>query len=304
MLGDYSKRPKLNVRDDLPRFLPFSYTLANASQATHTAPPCMKRFTLPYQVLPNGRILASQILKIEFNWSPVFFYGASETISNDMCFRRFVLDAVQQPVQQNGILVPVASPDATTTVISAPYEQPSVLKVFDRFCGVNSTTTAGTDSLSTSESLHEEYEFNCCGNYPIVPSGSLCIWGFWISSNGHSSQDICPITATNLSRWYTDSLARAIDYPVPSTGWGNDNGNVQPFVSGRIWYRTVELEPYQHIMIVDKYTNKRGDLQTDYFDKLLNTNTGTNSQYNQTLPNVSANPQRSDASNITIWKGS
>lgn len=294
MLGEYSKRPRLIMRDDLPRFIPFNYVQINATDNACTAAPPVKRFSLPYQVLPSGRILASELLKIEFNWSANYFVTTGAEGSNFNILRRFVVDALQSPYSLGTGLAAVDTSTAPDW-LTMPYESPSVLKVFDRHLACNSQnlTSAGITFDTLSNSLHEEYDFGCCGSYPIVPSGSLSIWGFWLAQAAAASSLIgtAPASMLNVNPGYANIFMRPQDNPVNSSHgsdtYNSGNPNPQPYVSGRIWFRTVELTPYQHIMIVQKYTNKVG--------------TSSDETY---VPPQSPNPQRSNGSNITPWFGS
>ena len=290
-----SKRYKVMPRDDMPRFVAFNCPLFNCNASN--LPPPMKRIALPYQVLPNGRIIASQLLKIEIIWS------AMESIvdpSHQVFLRRFVLDAVQSPHVLAGQLVPMSGDTNTGSwdYLSTPLLNPSVIGCYDRSSAIYSGATT-TSSGMGGMSQNEEHYFGCSGDYPVVPSGAVHCYGFWVAASatiGPPSSAIAVVAGDGNSgfRGFQDVIHQKpeFNYPAGTPSWPPDNQNRQPFVSCRLWYRAVELTPYQHIMIVNKYTNKLPNSGVAEFDKT--------SPANQSL-----NPLRGyDGSNPTVWFGS
>lgn len=288
MLGDYSKRPRLVYRDDLPRYTYFNLSLANYTDSTSSAAPPVLKLSMPYQVLPNGRIIASQLLRIELNWSPWAVTDSALAVARTITLRRMVVDAIQSPPVVGGIAV-AGNVSSDTSFINYPMSVPSVVKVFDR---VASSVGGGTTSTGANSevSFNEDYDFGCCGSYPIIPSGTLHLWGFWMSNDGAASASTSYVKSTfNQSSGFGSVYNQAYNLPKPVGFYSDNTTNPQPFVQGRIWFRTVELTPYQHLMIVQKYTNKLPMSSDESYDPRAN---------------PSLNPQRDDNSNITPWFGS
>lgn len=302
-----SKKPRFTLRDDSsPRFTCFWVPLFNCSAATTTLAPPMKKIPLPYQVLPGGRILAAQLLKIELSWSPAF--APSNPSLNGASFNsRLVLDAIQQPPTLNGQLV-ACDPSTQPDWVSSPLTNPSVVGFYDRtwlqslYTDTSVTPNVQRPNTSLMQNSYEEHYFGCCGEYPVIPSGGLHVYGYITSTrSAYSGADLD--SSLNTSLGYTDIFKRTpdINYPQNTAGWSNDNANAQPYVQCRLWYRIVELTAYQHIMIVQKYTNKVGMSGDESYDKLLNTGP---SSTNPVYPNVPLNPLRTQGGNITPWMGS
>lgn len=291
----YQKKLKVIVRDDLPRFTSFVISLPNCDGNNSTLPPMMK-IPLPYQVLANGRIIASQLLKMQLIWSP--FEGWNDSTTGYHNLRRLVLDAQQSPIQYLGQPVacdPILQPD----FLSAPYTLPSVISCTDRVT-VTSAGAADAETASCGLSQNQDVDFGCMDEYPIVPSGTLNAYGFWITNAALAQFGARVPDSTNIQFGFRDIFKRAVtpNYPPSTAGWSADNVLGQPFVQVRLWYKVVELSPYQHLMIVSKYTNKLPTGFDEAYEKLKNTGSSTAGVY----PNVSQNPNSSI--NVTPWFGS
>jgi len=294
------KRPKLNlvVRDDLPRFQSFIVSLPNVSDHTYSFLPPMQKVPLPYQVLSNGRIIAAQLLKLEIAWSPA--EGISAGTSSINLVKRIVLDAVQSPHVSNGVST-ACDPNVDPDRFAAPLMSPSVLGVYDRVMATGSGVT-DSDFGNVGVQQLEEHSFSCCGDNPIIPSGGVYVYG-WHNCNSGSAYaaSIWP-TPNQQNLGFATIFKRPVspNYPASTTLWNPDNQNPQPYATCRLWYRVVELTPYQHIMIVQKYTNKVGLTSDESYNKLLNTGSATAGVY----PNISPNPQRSETTPPNAWFGS
>lgn len=307
------KRVKIMPRDDMPRFISFIVPLLNYDGAGLTKPPPMRRIALPYQVLPNGRILAAQLIKVDLHWSPCEgILNGSKTLAIASWLRRIVFDAVQQPYTFDGQAVPY-DPNNTSgsgsnglDSISSPLMVPSVIGCFDRVTAYHQAT-AGTPAGLTTSTQSESHIFGCDGDQPVIPSGGLYVYGFFISAgNGTFALHANDFGATlNTLSGFPEVFMRAPEARYNNAvGYHSDNLATLPYVTCRLWYRTVELTPFQHIMIVNKYTNKLGMSSDESYDKLMNTSTAINAATNPIYPNVPVNPLVSNGTNPPVWFGS
>lgn len=311
-MNSYKRKMSLTVRDDLPRFTSAVISIPNCSDVDTTLAPPMKRISLPYQVLPNGNIIASQILKIDIQWSACdsMWTGATVAASSGISVvRRIVLDAVQNPILVAGQMVACDLP-TNPEYLYAPYTNPSVLGYWDRVqCrATQGTVAAASVGYYMPSPQNESHVFSTCGDYPIIPSGGVYCYGFWTSNNDtgltaeQMFRDRSSIANTNPG--YRDMFTAPVspNFPNPTTGWNVDNIDPQPYATIRLWYRVVELTPFQHLMIVQKYTNKVGQSSDENYEKLKNTGTAWNPVY----PNLQdqLNPNAAGGGNITPWFGS
>lgn len=254
MYASANKR-KISIRDDLPRSLPFNLPLFCINETSASQLPPVRRISLPYQVLPNGNILASQILSIDLLWSPMAFEANAPMLS----LRRVVFDAmVSPPISGTDISVPPSDG------IQYPYNSPSVIAVFDRELASHSGSSSADIPTVTTGSLREQLDLAVCGEYPIVPSGTLGVWGIFATNDlGVTNFDKSTVNTTAPYR-YLFATPVDVSSPNPSSATVSDeNAEEVPFAHGRVMYRIVELTPWQHLFVVNKYTNKLNSNDVD-----------------------------------------
>lgn len=252
------------IADPLPRFIPF-YVQSYDPNGTNRPPP-VYRFSLPFQVKPNGMILCCELLEAEINWSPIFPNGAGlYTQDAGLIFRRLAFDATSDQIdgqQQQNAWGSSTSPE----VCYNPYSKPSVMGVVDNcigWAGPNTTQTIGnvgttptSVSVTPLKDLNVRYTFGCKGAYPVVPSAQLNIWSYMLVSN--NAQFIGGyVPGFTVTAPYNQVFYDAIQAPVSPAVTSS-----RPNVTGRIWFRIVEITPMQHLLLCARYTNKENNPAT------------------------------------------
>lgn len=260
---DYKR--KIKIRDDLPRFVSFKYGLFQPGGDSNA--PVLRTIALPYQVQPNGRILCSQLLKVEWNWTPM----AVDTVTGGATlgyFDRFVLDAVQNAATSGGLPVAWDSLTDGTEVARNPYSRPSVVHVVDRAAVISGTTAAAGAGGITYQNLFGEKDFGVNGEYPVIPSGQLGMWGFTLNSSATSALgNTFAVASTPHVPPYDRVCRPLIGDTVPGIT-SQSATSLCTEIRGRVWYRTVELEPYQHLMISNKFkSGSNVNIYTPFYDK-------------------------------------
>lgn len=253
----YGVKNRYPIADPLPRNIPFYLTSYNPG-ATNNPPP-VYNFSLPFQVKPSGKILCCELLEAEINWSPICPTGATAyTESGGLVFRRLAFDAHSDQVDGQAVQNAWGS-SSSPEVANNPFSKPSMLGVADHcvsWVGPSETVTVGTAGASgtviSNAPLNQRITFGCKGAYPVVPSSSLKLWSFML---------LCG-TATGLATdGYTPTNFAAGNYPqvfvdVPTAPVTSGAGTTVPVVSGRVWFRIVEITPMQHLLLCARYTNK------------------------------------------------
>lgn len=285
----YGVKQRYPIADPLPRNIPF-YLPSFYPGATNNPPPSYA-FSLPFQVKPNGMILCCELLEAEINWSPVFPNLVTSVAQGDgLVFRRIGFDAHSDTVdgqQYQNAWGSSSSPETANN----PYSKPSLLGVVDQCMGwVGPATTktigatAGEQAMLNMKDLNVRYTFGCKGAYPVVPSSQLKIWSFMLLGGN----------AANMpTDGYTPVITMTGNYPKVLTDFASVGESTTPLrtpvVSGRIWFRIVEITPMQHLLLCARYSNK--DINTVQLINKYNTTTVAGSETGTLDYNVvSANP--------------
>lgn len=255
----YGNKQRYPIADPLPRFIPFR--VASYNPGTTNNPPPVYNYTLPFQVKPNGKILCCELLEAEINWAPIVPSGATLYTENaGLVFRRLAFDAdsdvVDGQAYQNA-WGSASSPDIGLN----PFAKPSVVGVVDNaiaFAGPSDTVAVGVAGAggwcTQMKDLNVRYKFGCSGAYPVIPSSQLKIWSFLLNYGTavglESTDQYIPSTPALASPYNQVNISPdLVPVAIANATWA-------PVVTGRIWFRIVEITPMQHLLLCARYTSK------------------------------------------------
>lgn len=293
------------ARDNFPRAIDFT-CISWPNHGNTAARPCT--ISLPYQVKPDGNILCTEILSADILWTPVALnYADIHLTQPTVIHRRLIFDAStgrkqnisQTPAQaQQG---PWAyDPVLHADLVQNPYSYDGVVKVVDRVktYHVNAGIPATLMIAEPEVSLSETVDFGCHGSYPIVASPNMNIYSLVTASqfNGAVTEPGTLDYVPTVDAVGAPPLNPNTDQVFHRAGRSDGGTNRRyPAIHGRIMYRLVEITPWQHLLISERYNNH--DNTYNFPSEEVASGAGLYAQY-------ATNPYATGGTAVpTIWPG-
>lgn len=264
-----NKYTDVRVLDDIPRYVGFKCEMRTPE--SDVKGPGSVVLTLPYQALPNGRILATQLIKAELHYSPVLIQA--DSTDNNWVTQRTMFAV--GPYASSGKPWRPAYPDPAIS----PYTCPEVIGVHERQfharpTGAATNASANIVQIEPMATIH----FGCGKAKPVLTGPNIAVLGWHLCSYVNNTAETmgsafaAPMTSGGAFTGPTDEFVYCNvmpggTLPDPEAPESNTQPAYLPFVQGRLWFHIVELTPRQHLAVGLKFGDRAGNTAPTIFDQ-------------------------------------